>query len=322
MAMPHTQTIDDPALAFDLAPTIFHEDWWLTAATDGAYRAVEVKENGRVVARFPYLLRHYMGLPFHVMPPLTHFLGPAVHAREDNERTRFFHRLNLTRQLIDALPPSKILKIKCSGYMPDAVPFQEKGFKTSVQFTFEIVPQTEESIWQNLRSPRRTIIRGAMKNGLTVEVYQDVEGFLSFYKKNLTARNETSFVDLRICRSLIAASLERQRGRILVARDALGRICAAIFYVWDSKVAYYLMTSRALDSHSGAVSLLAWSAIKECASRGLIFDFDGLFNKGSVPFLTGFGAQVRPRYIVEKASLPFLLLWNVKEHFRAGRCFN
>jgi hypothetical protein len=62
------------------------------------------------------------------------------------------------------------------------------------------------------------------------------------------------------------------------------------------------------DSGNGAITLLAWSAIQRASAAGLVFDFDGLAKSGAVRFFAGFGADVRPRYIVSKSTLSYRLL--------------
>jgi len=75
-----------------------------------------------------------------------------------------------------------------------------------------------------------------------------------------------------------------------------------VFCVWDQTAAYYLLTTRIPDAHDGAVSLVLWEAIQDAAQRGLIFDFDGLVNKESFAFLSGFGGVLCPRYVVTRIS--------------------
>src|ERR1700674_2575471 len=61
-----------------LAPTIFHEDWWLDAATGGNFEVVEVTVGGRTVGRLPFNTTNRFGLKMIRMPALTYFLGPAI----------------------------------------------------------------------------------------------------------------------------------------------------------------------------------------------------------------------------------------------------
>jgi hypothetical protein len=91
---------------------------------------------------------------------------------------------------------------------------------------------------------------------------------------------------------------------------------AAIFYIWDSQAAYYLFSTRRLESSNGAVSLLLWTAIKDAARRGLVFDFDGLASQGSRVFYTGFGGDVVPRYIVSRHSLAHRVAGRLANPFR------
>src|SRR4029077_10244739 len=61
-----------------LVPTIFHEDWWLEAATGGRVEVAEVASCGRVVGRLPFHKTKWLGLTLIRMPELTYFLGPAI----------------------------------------------------------------------------------------------------------------------------------------------------------------------------------------------------------------------------------------------------
>src|SRR4030088_134044 len=96
-----------------LAPTIFHESWWLDVATDHRYSVAEVSSGGKLVGKFPYLLIRRKGLSHIVMPTLTHFLGPALVEGEGSANTRFLRKFNITRELIAKLPPAIAYEIKC-----------------------------------------------------------------------------------------------------------------------------------------------------------------------------------------------------------------
>jgi hypothetical protein len=54
------------------------------------------------------------------------------------------------------------------------------------------------------------------------------------------------------------------------------------------------MTTRQLNAHGGAISLLVWEAIQDALQRGLIFDFDGMTRPEGSLFYTEFGGR-RPR---------------------------
>src|SRR5687767_10823402 len=87
-----------------LVPTIFHEPWWLSAATDGRYEEVTVTSAGRTVGRLPYVRENHLGFSVCVAPNLTHFLGPAVVEGSGNPVNRTIRRHQITRELIQQLP--------------------------------------------------------------------------------------------------------------------------------------------------------------------------------------------------------------------------
>src|ERR1700682_270055 len=76
-----------------LAPTIFHEEWWLNAATGGDFDVAEASAGGRTVGRLPFQLTRRLGLKMIRMPHLTYFLGPAIDTCEGNHSNRFLKRL-------------------------------------------------------------------------------------------------------------------------------------------------------------------------------------------------------------------------------------
>ena len=85
--------------------SLFHESWWLSAASDGRAEEVVVESGGQIVGRLPYVTVTRGPLRALRMPPLTHVLGPVVEAGEGKPQTRLNKRLSLVRALIDKLPP-------------------------------------------------------------------------------------------------------------------------------------------------------------------------------------------------------------------------
>jgi hypothetical protein len=293
-----------------LAPTLFHEPWFLDLASGGEAQMVEESENGQTVARLPFVVRSTLGIRRLVAPALAHFLGPAVVEGDGSPNTRFLKRVELTRALIAKLPKAAHCRFKCHRGVTDVIPFQMEGFQTSVQFTHEIPPQNPDDVWVAMRSPRRTIIRGAEKE-CEVSLLADPTEFMDFYNRNLSARDRASILDTKICIDTIDACLQRKRGAIYAAHQK-GVLTAAIFCAWDATAAYYLLTTRDPSSHSGAISLLTFRAIKDAMAKGLTFDLDGLSDEGGVAFFAGFGGSIAPRYIVSRSVAPFRLYQSLR----------
>ncbi len=303
-----------------LMPTIFHESWWLDIVTGGNYDYAEVRENGMPVGRLPYFLRSRWGMKYSIMPPMTHFVGPAIIEGEGSAATRFLRRAQITRELIQQLPKASLYRYKCHHEVKDTIAFQQENFITNVQFTHEIAPLPHDVLWKNMRSEKRKKIRQAQQQ-LTVSFIEDVKEFWRFYDNNLKKKKIKNVCDETLCTKLIEVCLVRKRGRIYAARDKNNDVVAAIFCIWDAHTSFYFMSSRTVIAHNGAISLLAWEAMKDASSRGQVFDLDGLNHSSAVLFFTEFGGTVSPRYIVTRQTLVGGLAWALKDMFRENRYF-
>jgi hypothetical protein len=285
-----------------MIPTIFHEPWWLTAASRGRYQDVKVTKSGRDVGKLPYMLINGPGGRQITMPPLTHFLGPAIDEGEGSETTRFLNRYSITRELIQQLPPVARVSLKLHRGVQDCLPFQALGFRSGVQFTREINPAPSAALWGQMRDKTRNVIRRAQERFEATDL-PDPERFMTFYEQNLADRQMKSSYDRQTCIDVISECIRRGQGRILIAMDHRGKFFAGIFTVWDRSVEYYLMSTRRHDSGNGATSLLLWETIQKAAISNRIFDFDGMSQTGDILFFAGFGGSVTPRHMVTKSSL-------------------
>jgi hypothetical protein len=287
-----------------LAPTIFHQDWWLDAVTDGGWAKVEVETGGTIVGRLPFQLGRRFGQTTIDMPMLTHFLGPAVDDGAGSEQTRQLKRITVTRALIEQLPKAGFVWLKFHRGVTDSLAFQYAGFLNEVQFTTEIAPAPEPELWAGLRDTTRRVVRRAADQHALIEL-QDAQRFMAFYADNLARRGMRNTYDIRRSCTAIDACLARGAGRIAVALEANGEMAAGLFTIWDDTAQYYLLTTRRPDSDNGAMSLLIWAGICHANRHGLVFDLDGVGYGGDLQFLTRFGGVIRPRYFVNRQTPAF-----------------
>jgi hypothetical protein len=282
-----------------LVPTIFHEPWWLDAASSGQYEEVTVSSGGRTVGRLPFVRRKSLGFTICEPPELTHFLGPSVDEGNGGTVSRNLRRGEITRDLIEKLPSFQHFYQWLHRGIPDALPFIQHDFTVEATFTHEVPPACEGAIWRNMRDKTRNVIRRAQEQTELVDL--EPAAFSRLYDANLQRKGQ-SFNKLMKAnsQSVFDAALSRGQGRLLAARDKAGTLLAAIFYVWDESVTYYLLTTRAPETHNGVVSRLIWEAMRESAAHGRTFDFGGVGPKGNILFYTAFGGKVRPRYLVQR----------------------
>ena len=126
-----------------LIPTIFHEPWWLEAATAGQIEEVTVESGGRTVGRLPFVRKKKLGLVSCVLPEVTPFLGPAVDEGSGGMVSRTLRRHQVTRDLIEKLPAFNNFFQLLHRDVPDALPFLQHGFTVEPHFTFEVPPAPE-----------------------------------------------------------------------------------------------------------------------------------------------------------------------------------
>jgi hypothetical protein len=229
-----------------LVPTIFHEPWWLSAATGGDYDEVTVQSGGRVTGRMPYV-RHRMpaGQALIAMPELTHVLGPAIDAGRGSLPNRALKQDAILRELLAGLPASTGLYLKLHRGVTDTLIFQDQAYRTAVQFSYEIAPAQAAMIWGAMRDKTRNAVRQAAARW-TVEDMADPVRFAALYRTNLARRGLVNHYHRIV--PLAEAALRHGQGRILAAHDGAGSVAAAIFYVWDAMTAYYLMTTRSAEA--------------------------------------------------------------------------
>ena len=287
-----------------LAPTIFHEPWWLDAATQGQWEEVTVSLGGQTVGRLPFRRKRRLGMTACEMPDLVHFLGPAINEGSGGSGTRALRREQITRELIHVMPRLDHFSQRFHGGVPDTLPFLHEGYQTTVGFTIELAPAPEEVLWRRLRDKTRNVIRRAQEQTHIVDLEPDE--FSSFYEDNLRVRGRVNHMfSSATGTAVFKAAVERQRGRLLASKTKPGSVTAAIFFVWDDRASHYLLTTRTPDAHNGCVSLLIWEAVRASAAQGRIFDFGGVGSRGASLLYAGFGGEVRPRYQVNRTSFRY-----------------
>lgn len=281
--------------------TIFHEPWWLAAATGGAYDIVEASSSGRRLGWMPTFHKKKFGLTINRPPYLVHLSGPVV--RDDLCPS---HNSEVVSDLIAKLPRADIHYYKCQRQVGDVVPFQLAGFRSDVQFT-SVLSGSAHTIWTGMKGKRRNQILRAERI-LKTSTIADPELFWSFFDAN----RDDNMYDRRTIVRLVAGSFERGCGRVDAALEG-NRTVAAIWCIWDARSTYYFMTTRVQEAPHGAVSLLLWNAIKDAVDSGRAFDFDGIWGAGAADLYAGFGGVAKPCFKVSKTnSFAGRLAWWLK----------
>lgn len=299
--------------------SLFHERWWLSAVTQGNFEEVTVSKGGRVVGRLPFVITRKMGFTTVSMPAFTHVLGPWVDAGQGKVQTQLLRRLSIVRDLLDQLPRAASFKLALNAASADGLAFQDRGYELTPQFTFLIDCRREpREIWEEMHAKTRQHIRRAEEK-FTVVAGGDPRRFVQFFQTNANQRGRVLPADFGLFETLFHECRSRDCGEILSAVRSDGTPTAMIYIVWDHGTMYYLLSSRAADSDdNGSISLLIWSAIKRANERGLLLDLDGVISSGTARFLSGFGGQLKARWIARRTRFPYAMLQSAKRRLIGG----
>ncbi|MFM0136045.1 GNAT family N-acetyltransferase [Caballeronia grimmiae] len=253
------------------------------------------------------------------LPPLTRTLGPVIRRQAaDAGGPEWVHRLDVTRKLIAQLPDCAHFHQLADPCASDAeaAAFRLAGFNVSVQFTLRLSPGVdEESAWSRLRWNTRNRIRRSSERFVVREI-DSVDTFVDFYDANLSTRRLQNEYGSEVMRRVLLEVAARRAGMIIGSFDQDGSLCAATALVWDRFNVYYLLTTRQATSHSGAVALLVWEAMRIAREKKLELDFDGTSTAGILQFLAGFGGHLIHRYLFEKIRADFAICRGIRSRSR------
>jgi hypothetical protein len=304
----------------ELSGTPFHEDWWLAAATRNEYQEVTVGNGVNVIGRLPFVIRKRAGFTELRMPPFTHILGPLVQSSLGKSQTQMLRRVSIIRELIDKLPRHSYFKQALDSEIIDGLAFQDRGFSVRPHYTFEIDCRIcLDDIWAAMHFKVRQHIRRAEERFCVIPVTESYE-FVRFYLDNLERRGFSSNVNFDVFAEVFLQARAHDAGEILSACWPEGKSTAMIYLVWGRSTMYYLMSTRASDAgDNGSINLLIWSAIKHAHRRGLVLDLDGVTTTGTARFLSGFGGRPKARMIVERSSLAYGAIQDMRRWFIKDR---
>ena len=299
--------------------TLFHEPWWLDAATRGEWITLTAYHRDRKVGILPVWKHSRRGFSWWTSPPLTHVLGPVIDLGDGNSSSQRQQRLSVTESLLAQIPERCCFRQMLDPSVPDVLAFQAQGFVTAPHYTLLINCSDLDKVWSGFRQSTRKFIRKA-QGEFEVETWDNPQGFIDFYTRNMRGEPISWRTSLECFESIYAACRAKDQGNIYAARDKQGRLAAAVFAAWGHGKLYYLMTTRSKEvTDYGVVSLILWKLAAEANARGLTLDLDGIISGSILKFLTGFGGTVVPRMIVERHPWHYKALTSIRDLMRRRR---
>lgn len=281
----------------DLLPThsLFEQPWWLDATAPNTWDAVEIEEDGRVVARLPFTIHQRFGLRVLSQPPLTQTLGFCIASTPASRAKQSSREHHLVNKLIDGLPKHDVFQQNFHSNVTDWLPFYWRGFEQTTRYSFVHDDISDiESVLKAMDKAARNTSRKAERS-ITVVSSNTVEEVLDMAE--LTFKRQG--LRLPYSRELLeriddAAKMNGHRAALYGVDDA-GRIHSAAYVVGDERRAYLLASGVDPEvRHSGSGNLVTLAAIRAAANFSAVFDFEGSMIAPIAKFYRSFGARLAP----------------------------
>ncbi len=292
--------------------SLFQQAWWLDAVCGQQnWDAVINESNGNIVGAWAYPIKKKYNLKLIAMPMLTPGLGPVItYFAGQKPATQLSHEQQVLDELINQLPNFDLFDLYFLPKYKNHLSFYWKGFTQSTRYTYLINDLTNlDKVFENFNSSIRTQIRKAEKE-ITITESDDIE---LFYKINsLTFKRQSKKVPYSIAyvKQIDEACKKNNCRKILFAKDASGNIHAAVYIVWDTQSAYYLMGGAdETFKSSGAYSLLLWNGIQTASTLTKQFNFCGSMLPTVERFFRSFGGDQTPYLHLKKVNSKALKLF-------------
>ncbi len=283
---------------------LFDEPYWLDAVVPNEWGAVEVKRDGIVVGRLPYVIKKKFGFTSISTPLYSNWLSPWIRPSGGKPTTELSHQHQILEELIKGLPKTDRTYVAAAPEFTNLMAMHWAGYRLSYGYTHRLNVQSiaETELWDGLRDTVRRQIRKAQK--LTkVTTTRTVSDFSKVLIKTFERQGKDISGSVPALERIDAVMAPRDQRRIFCAEDDEGNIHAAVYVVFDERHVFYIAGGGdPAFRQSGGHSLAMWAAIQDARNHAPIFDFVGSMVPGIEYFVRGFGAEQVPRMMAEKYS--------------------
>ncbi|MFO7863909.1 MAG: GNAT family N-acetyltransferase [Salinivirgaceae bacterium] len=281
------------------------QPWWLNAVCYDNWDVTLAKKGQQIHAAMPYCLSH--NGRYSMQPKLTQFLGPYIKYPEDQKyATRLSFEKKTMEQLIQGLPNLAFFKQNFSPTIVNWLPFYWTGFNQTTRYTYIISKLFDsDTVWSEMAGSIRRNIQKAKKM-VTVSLSNDIETFYALNKKTFSRQAKKIPYTFALVKAIDTACVENRARKIYMAHDSNGQLHAAIYMVYDSTTAYYLMGGSDPELRSGGtMALLMWNAIQDALQMSLDFNFEGSMIEPIERYFRSFGSVQQQYFTIEKDQRSF-----------------
>ncbi len=293
---------------------IFCRSWWLKAVCSNDFEILTLRKAGRIFAGMLLPISHKWGYTIISMPPLTQTLGLLlVPSSSEKYEVKLSNKMDMMKNLIEAMPEFNHFSMNFHYSFTNWLPFYWAGYQQTTRYTYIIENLTDlDKVFSNFAHSKRKNIKKA-EQLVTVGSDLSAEDFYAHHVMTLSKQGESISYRYDLFKRIHDSALENSAGKIWYAIDGQENIQAAIFVVFDTKSAYYLISTIDPDyRNSGAATLLVRDAIAYVSPYTKRFDFEGSMIRGVEHSFRKFGAVQTPYFSITKDNRSLLVKASLK----------
>lgn len=154
-------------------------------------------------------------------------------------------------------------------------------------------------IFKNYNQNTKRNIKKVTTYSLKVKKTKNIDKFIDFTKNNAPHKLKSN--TLKLLKSIIENSLEKEKGEIYLVENITNEILAATFILKDkNRLIYRVGISSVKGKSTNAMFFLVDYLIQHNCNKNSILDFEGSSIEGVARFYKGFGAINQPYFVINK----------------------
>ena len=284
---------------------IFCRSWWLDAVCPNQYQIMLLRQGNKILVGMPLRFINVLGFNVINMPPFTQTLGVLLPPSESNNYEKnLSSEMEVLKCFIQSIPKVSIFEVSFHFNFANWLPFFWAGYRQTTLYSYVLENLCDlEKIIEGFAYSKRKNIKKAEK---LIEIREDLKPEDFYNNHMLTLRKQGKQISYKpeIFYRIHAATSERNACKIWYATDKMGQLHAAIFIVYDSKSAHFLISSIDPDHrNSGAVTLLVKHALEYFSNRTQRFDFEGSMIEEVETSFRRFGARQMPYFAITRSNI-------------------
>lgn len=298
--------------------TLFSTSLWMEVLNeyrDGKAKLLGIFKSNELVSGILLYERKKAFLDIMAYPPLTPFTpilfkesGASSYSKTESSQKKIIGIIN------DYLAKNyNFVTLQLEPSIRDVRPFLWLGWKSSVNYTYEIDIGSIKNLWEKIDKDAKYEINKAKRNNVEISEGKDADKFLDLYEKTFLKQNLKIPISKDFIKKMLKILSGKNKCKLYFAKAADGEIVSGALAAWDNKKPYYLLAASDPNAKVGANYLLLWSIIEDMSKNFRSMDLVGANIPNITKFKREFATKLVPYYIVEKYS-SFLIKILVKLH--------